>query len=55
LFDDPDAAPVTFDATIFEDIFGLTEIEPVTLMEPTMTTIEMTTTTVSGLLGGGGF
>ncbi len=57
LFDNPDAAPVTFDVSIFEDIF--TDIEPVILVTPITTTltpiVTTTTTTLSGLLGGGGF
>jgi len=55
LFDDPDAAPATFDATVWEDLFSettLVVIEPVPTGTETTTTTT-TTTVIGGLLGGG--
>jgi len=45
LFDDPDAEPVTFDSTVYDDLFGFTPIGPTT--PPAATT---TTTILGGVL-----
>jgi serine protease AprX len=57
LFDDPAAPPVSFDETVWDNLFGTIVVEPIepvttttTLVAETTTTT--TTTTESGLLGG---
>jgi serine protease AprX len=56
LFDDPSAAPESFDATEWDNLFGDTvvdAVEPVTtVVEPVTTSITTTTTAVNTLLGG---
>jgi serine protease AprX len=52
LFDNPETEPVTFDSTIFDDIFGTSAV--VAPAEP-VGVIPAATTTISSLLGGGSF
>ena len=56
LFDDPSAAPESFDATVWDNLFGNTVVDPVdpgtTVVEPVTTETPTTTTTVNTLLGG---
>jgi hypothetical protein len=57
LFDDPTAAPESFDATVWDNLFGDTAVDAVdpvtTAVEPVTTAITTTTTTtVKTLLGG---
>jgi subtilisin family serine protease len=56
LFDNPDAAPVSFDATVWENLFGTPSPEPVAptadQTAPVTDLITNTTTTTQKLLGG---
>ena len=54
LFDDPNAEPVTFDISIYDDLFGTSVIETAPLATATTTTTTTITTTLGGLLSGGG-
>ena len=59
LFDDPDGAPVSFDATVWENLFGTPSPEPVESPAPTAPVADVITTTTTttqkllGVLGGG--
>ncbi len=57
LFDDPDTEPANFDQTVWENIFPTDPVQVVpvqeNLLQPILSPVTSTVTSVTGLLGGG--
>jgi serine protease AprX len=52
LFENPASDPVTYDATVFEDLFGPTLLDPVTTVVDPVTTAIPVVNTLTGAIGG---